>query len=65
MSKDATKICDFPDNMYPIDMHCFMKSTGGIKRQNIEQILLTLADGTVPMLQFESTLDYFVILVLT
>lgn len=26
-------------------MHCFMRNQGGLKRQNLEQILLTSTDG--------------------
>lgn len=45
VSKDATKLCDFPENAYPIDLHCFMRNQGGLKRQKVEQILLTSTDG--------------------
>lgn len=45
VSKDATKLCDFLDNVYPVDMHCFMRHQNGLKKQNLEQILITSADG--------------------
>lgn len=47
MSKDAVKLCDFPENTYPIDLHCFMRNQGGVKRQKTEQILLTSTDGII------------------
>ena len=43
--KDASKLCDFPENVFPIDMHCFMKNQAGSTRQNLEQILITSTDG--------------------
>ncbi|XP_065217449.1 intraflagellar transport protein 80 homolog isoform X2 [Planococcus citri] len=44
-TKDSIKLYDFPENAYPIDLHCFVRNQGGLKRQKVEQILLTSADG--------------------
>lgn len=45
VSKDSMKTCDFPQNVYPVDLHCFVKNQGGGKKNFLEQILLTSTDG--------------------
>lgn len=45
LSKDTTKLCELPENVHPIDLHNFTRHQRGIKRQILEQILLTSTDG--------------------
>lgn len=41
---DSQKVCELPNDVFPLDFHSFSRNTGG-RKQAQEQLLITSTDG--------------------
>ena len=47
VTSEANKICELPNDVYPVDFHSYSRHQGTGKKHGQDQLLITSTDGTV------------------